>query len=264
MSDQNPYGQQGWGQQPQPPQQQWGQQPGAQGQPQWGPQGQGQPHQQWGQQAQGQQAPGQQAQGQQWGQQAQGQQWGQPSPYGAPAYGGAPTGPGTLAYVEQNYGRVADFGQRAISYLIDYALTLVGMIPMIIGWIIMMVSIPTPTYDATTGTYENGDGGGAGMVIGGILMLLGALIALGIQIWNRWIRQGRTGQTVGKSKVGLKTIGTTTGQPIGAGSCFLRDLVNGFANSVVYLGWLWMLWDQNRQTLGDKVVNSTVIVVGKS
>lgn len=263
MSDQHPYGQQG-GDQGQPGQPGWGQQPQGQ-QPGWGqqpPQGQ----QGWGQQPQGQQGWGQQPQGQQqgWGQQpGQQQQWGQPSgPYAA-GPGFVDTSPGSLHFVESNYGKVADFGQRAIAYLIDYALSLIGLIPMIIGAIVMIASTPTPTYDYNTGTTVSNGGSGGGMIFGVILILVGTLLALAIQIWNRWIRQGKTGQTIGKKQVGLKTIGSTTGQPIGAGGCFLRDLINGLANSVVYLGWLWMLWDTNKQTLGDKVQNSAVIVVPK-
>lgn len=264
MSDQNPHGQQGWdqqGQQPQGQQPGWGQQPQQGQQPGWGQQPQGQ-QQGWGQQPQqGQQGWGQQGQGQPPGQPPQ--QWGQPGPYGGgPGY--VDTSPGSLHHVEANYGKVADFGQRAIAYIIDYAISLIGLIPMIIGVIVMVASIPTPgTYNYDTGTYDSEGGSTGGLVTGIILMVIGTLVALGIQIWNRWIRQGKTGQSIGKKQVGLKTIGSTTGQPIGALNCFLRDMVNGLANSVIYLGWLWMLWDPNRQTLGDKVMNSTVITVPK-
>ena len=33
------------------------------------------------------------------------------------------------------------------------------------------------------------------------------------------------------------------------------------ANQVFYLSFLWMLWDADRQTLGDKAVHSTVVHV---
>ena len=72
---------------------------------------------------------------------------------------------------------------------------------------------------------------------------------------------GRTGQSVGKKIAGQKLINTTSGQPIGAGQSFVREVIHGLANQVVYLSYLWMLWDSNRQTLGDMVAKSTVIKV---
>ena len=54
------------------------------------------------------------------------------------------------------------------------------------------------------------------------------------------------------------------GQPIGAGPSFLREIVHSLANQIVYLSFLWMLWDANRQTLADLVVKSNDIVVPKS
>ena len=77
-------------------------------------------------------------------------------------------------------------------------------------------------------------------------------------------KAGADGQSLGKSAVGLRLIHAQTGQPIGAGMCFVRELVSGAVNQVVYLSYLWMLWDDNRQTLADKVMTSTVIVVPKS
>ena len=45
--------------------------------------------------------------------------------------------------------------------------------------------------------------------------------------------------------------------------CFLREIVQGLVNQIFYLGWLWMLWDTDKQTLGDKAVHSSVVVVPK-
>ncbi len=75
---------------------------------------------------------------------------------------------------------------------------------------------------------------------------------------------GRTGQSVGKRAMGLMLIDATTGQPIGAGKSFLRELVHSLANSIFYLSYLWMLWDADKQTLADKAVSSTVVTVPKA
>ncbi len=103
------------------------------------------------------------------------------------------------------------------------------------------------------------DGDGTMAAVGGILIALGVLISLGITLWNRVFRMGRTGQSVGKSAMSLKLIDDKNGQPIGAGMCFVREIVAGLANQIFYLSWLWMLWDTDKQTLADKAVHSTVV-----
>jgi uncharacterized RDD family membrane protein YckC len=195
------------------------------------------------------------------------------NPYGgysqAPVYagGGGPAYPGSLAYVEQNFGKVADFGQRALAYLIDTALTLIGLVPVIIGIIVLTVgasnSVTTTTDDFGT-TVSSTDFDPALAAVGGLLIAVGALISIGITIWNRIFKMGRTGQSVGKKVIGLYLLDDKTGRPIGAGMCFLRELVQSLVNQIVYLGWLWMLWDTDKQTLGDKSVHSNVVVLPKT
>ncbi|PRY58004.1 putative RDD family membrane protein YckC [Knoellia remsis] len=187
------------------------------------------------------------------------------NPYGAPPvaapYGGGPAYPGSKAYVEQHFGPVADFGSRAGALIIDSLLSLIGLIPFLIGVVLLVVSIPeTDSYGSTI----DGTGNAGLAATGGILMGLGFLLGVAIMIWNRIFRMGRTGQSIGKKVMGLKLIGEQTGQPIGALQTFLRELLSGLINQIIYLSYLWMLWDDNKQTLADKVVHSTVIRVPKS
>ncbi|HYN67892.1 MAG TPA: RDD family protein [Ornithinibacter sp.] len=193
------------------------------------------------------------------------------NPYGgyaqAPVYaaGGGPAYPGSLAYVEQNFGMVAGFGQRALAYLIDVAITLIGLVPMVIGIIVLAVGASnTVTTDEFGYTTTTGDFDPVLAVVGGLLIALGALVSLGITIWNRIFKMGRTGQSVGKKVIGLYLLDDKTGQPVGAGMSFLREVVQSLVNQIVYLGWLWMLWDADKQTLGDKAVHSSVVVVPKN
>jgi len=73
------------------------------------------------------------------------------------------------------------------------------------------------------------------------------------------IRQGSSGQTVGKQALGLKLVGADTGQPIGAGKTFLRQLTHILDGAACYIGYLWPLWDEKRQTFADKINNTYVI-----
>ena len=63
---------------------------------------------------------------------------------------------------------------------------------------------------------------------------------------------------MGKRVTKIKLIGEDTAEPIGALNAFLRDLVHtvdGFA----YIGYLWPLWDQKKQTFSDKLMKTVVI-----
>jgi uncharacterized RDD family membrane protein YckC len=190
------------------------------------------------------------------------------NPYGgysqAPVYaGGQAAYPGSIGYVEQNFGKVASFGQRALAYLIDFAITLIGLIPMILGIILLVAAAPELQTDQFGTVTSSGDGDAGLAVTGGLLIALGVLVSIAITLWNRVFKMGRTGQSVGKKAIGLFLLDDKTGRPIGAGMCFLRELVQGLVNQIFYLGWLWMLWDTDKQTLGDKAVHSSVVVVPK-
>lgn len=207
---------------------------------------------------------GQPAYGQPSGQPAYGQPGGQPAyaapatnPYGyaAPPPQGGQVSVGSLPYVEHHFGPVAQFGDRILPAIIDALLPMIGVVVAVVGMIVASLGAPSSSYD---------EGSPALAIVGFVVMMLGFVGSFAIWVWNRLIKQGSTGQSVGKKMGGLKLIDSTTGQPIGAGKAFLRDFVQGLVNQIVYLGYLWMLWDANRLTLGDMVVKSTVIKVPKA
>jgi uncharacterized RDD family membrane protein YckC len=47
---------------------------------------------------------------------------------------------------------------------------------------------------------------------------------------------------------------------MGAGLCFVRQLAHYIDSLVCYLGWLWPLWDDRKQTLADKIMGTVVVV----
>jgi uncharacterized RDD family membrane protein YckC len=72
---------------------------------------------------------------------------------------------------------------------------------------------------------------------------------------------GRTGQTPGDAVLGIKVVDYRdgTGGPIGYGRAALRWLVSLVSAVVFLLGYLWMLWDAEKQTWHDKAVGSVVV-----
>ena len=72
---------------------------------------------------------------------------------------------------------------------------------------------------------------------------------------------GARGQTVGQMAMGIRVIDFNTGGPIGYGRAFIRWLVSLISAAVILLGYLWMLWDKEKQCWHDKAANDVVVPV---
>ncbi len=60
--------------------------------------------------------------------------------------------------------------------------------------------------------------------------------------------------------VGIRLIRVADGQVVGFGMAFVRNLCH-ILDGFCYLGYLWPLSDDKRQTLADKIMNSIVVQV---
>ncbi len=155
---------------------------------------------------------------------------GGPAGYGAPA-----PGPGS------QWGTLADWPQRALGYLIDYAMIVAGVVVVIIlGAILGAVSSALAT----------------------LVFVLGYLAIIGFAVWLS-IQVGQTGASPGMRVVGLRCIGAQTGQPIGGGMGFVRTLAHFVDSLICYIGWLFPLWDAQRQTIADKLLGTVVVTAPK-
>lgn len=167
-----------------------------------------------------------------------GQPYGQ-QPYGTYGYGyGAPMPP------------LADWGPRVAASLID---SLIVLAPLLIGYGALIANVVARRDNPDP--YDNPQWWAI------ILFLVCLVAGIALSLWNRVFRQGRTGQSVGKSALHIKLIDAVTGEPIGAGRSFLRDFLSGLFNNACFLNLLWPLWDEQKQTWHDKVVNTYVISV---
>jgi uncharacterized RDD family membrane protein YckC len=70
---------------------------------------------------------------------------------------------------------------------------------------------------------------------------------------------GPSGQTVGKKALGIRVIDFRAGGPIGYGRGLLRNLAKILSSIVFALGYLWMLWDPEKQTWHDKLATTVVV-----
>jgi uncharacterized RDD family membrane protein YckC len=97
-------------------------------------------------------------------------------------------------------------------------------------------------------------GGGAGSGLG--FLITGAYFTAMI---------GRAeGQTLGQMALGIRVIDFSTGGPIGYPRALLRWIVSYISALVLLLGYLWMLWDREKQTWHDKAANAVVVPVADS
>ena len=78
-------------------------------------------------------------------------------------------------------------------------------------------------------------------------------------LWNMTWLVGRTGQSVGRKLVGI-TVVAADGGPIGFWRALGRNVVATFVSGpVLYLGFLWVIWDADKQAWHDKVFRTYVV-----
>jgi uncharacterized RDD family membrane protein YckC len=80
--------------------------------------------------------------------------------------------------------------------------------------------------------------------------LVGLTYSAGMLTWR--------GQTLGKMAMGIRVVGPD-GQNPSYWRAALRETIGKWISQlVVYLGFLWMLWDESQQTWHDKIAGTTV------
>lgn len=151
-----------------------------------------------------------------------------------PGYGAAPTGT-----------QLATWIQRVGAYLLDYVL----YVPFIIVASFFLPKTVTTNINGVVNTSTTG-----GSILLAVLMYL---IVLAIYIYNRCYLGGQ-GQSFGKKTLNLVLVAEATGQPIGTGKAFLRDLCHILDSLACYVGWLFPIWDAKRQTFADKIMTTVV------
>lgn len=141
-------------------------------------------------------------------------------------------------------GPPATFGQRLVAVLIDALVGVALMFPAIVLFIV-------------------GVAADSGILIGlAALLYLAGFIAL---LYITFVGIGKYGQTPGKRMQGVKIV-DANGSPIGVGGAVIRYIVQQISNAIVCglpIGSLWMLWDAEKKTLYDKILNSQAISVPK-
>ncbi len=91
--------------------------------------------------------------------------------------------------------------------------------------------------------------GGAGSAIGGVVDLIYFTFLI-----------GGPGQTVGMKLVGIRVESKEGGGSIGYARAAVRWIVSIFSFLFILLGYLWMLWDAEKQCWHDKAAGDVVVL----
>jgi uncharacterized RDD family membrane protein YckC len=80
-----------------------------------------------------------------------------------------------------------------------------------------------------------------------------------LAVYYTLLEGGPRGQTVGKMACGIRVFDLARGGPIGYPRGFIRFIGRYVSAIVILLGYLWMLWDKEKQTWHDKFAGSVVV-----
>lgn len=138
-------------------------------------------------------------------------------------------------------GNPAAYGSRVVAVIID---TLIGFgIAVIIGALGFLATVVSAD-------------------LGAIILILGVVVGLILfPLWNTIVRQGQSGQTIGKSKQNIKLVSDKTGGPVGIGPAIIRALLASVLTSICYLDVLWPLFDEQKKRITDKILDFSVVDV---
>jgi uncharacterized RDD family membrane protein YckC len=155
------------------------------------------------------------------------------------------------------YGQKAGFWIRFAALVIDSIVVGAFYLPAII----ILRTGSKETYICDKSLSANSGGAyicerptGGTLAFAGIL----ALVAFVAAIIYYGVLEGR-GATLGKAAVNIKVVDMRSGAPIGTGRGVGRYFARILSGLVCYLGYLWMLWDPDKQTWHDKMTSAVVI-----
>jgi uncharacterized RDD family membrane protein YckC len=143
----------------------------------------------------------------------------------------------------------APYGRRAAAALVDFCVTwLAAVVIFVVGFGVLFSDTVRP--------------------LGVVLMVVGLIWAPAFFIFNDVIRQGKTGQTIGKTRLNIRLVREESGLPIGVGYAALR-LLASYALNTVTAGLFWIVdyvfpaFDAKKQRVVDKMIQ-TVVVDGRA
>jgi uncharacterized RDD family membrane protein YckC len=184
-----------------------------------------------------------------------------------PQGGGYPPPPphqGGYGYPPSPAGPVAALPKEAYTPWLTRVLAwLIDSVPIFIvygiGWLLLIGTRETACITDSS-EYDLGEFCATGAsTLGQVSMVIAWLVVLAYVVWNYGYRQGTTGSSIGKGIMKFKIVSEKTGQPIGFGMSVVRQIAHIVDSVICYIGYLFPLWDNKRQTLADKIMTTVCL-----
>jgi uncharacterized RDD family membrane protein YckC len=145
---------------------------------------------------------------------------------------------------------------RVVAFVIDWApIGLVWSVPFVVmlatgdTHCVNSIYFGAQDYQCSPAEYDNWIG----------FLGFALLLVVVYPLWNYGYRQGRTGQSIGKSLMKFKVVSEKNWQPIGFWRSVLRQLAHNIDVVVCYAGYLLPLVDGKRQTIADKLMRTVCV-----
>ena len=136
------------------------------------------------------------------------------------------------------------WGARVVAYIIDE-------LPIIAVYIVIAILFGD----------NSASGSGFSTSVNGAPALLFFVLSIGWLIYNWGIKQGSTGQTLGKGVLNIAVYKAGTTETLGTGLSIGRAIVHVIDAIPCYIGFLWPLWDKENRTFTDMILETRVYKV---
>jgi len=134
-------------------------------------------------------------------------------------------------------GQYAPLRHRFLANLIDWGVKILIEVGIVVS---LETLFPSSSYAALDGA---------------LILVFSVLAVVAYDI----VPLSRSGATVGKRMMGIRVVGQD-GRLISLGRSFLREVVGKWLSGLVFsLGYLWAVWDKDKQAWHDKLVGTYVV-----
>ena len=168
-----------------------------------------------------------------------------------------PPNPATIitSQATETAERLAGFWIRLLALFIDSILYPLLSLPFVAAGVGIFLARQCYSLDGSFECYDNLQEPWS-FVVMIALFVVGFLVGFVLYV----IQMGHSGKTWGSKICGIRVVRAYGEGSIGFWRALGRTLfANIFSSAIIYLGYLWMLWDDRNQTWQDMVVKSIVI-----
>lgn len=163
----------------------------------------------------------------------------------------------------------ATFWQRFLASLLDSFIlgavnTLIGLVFGILSLVLTFLFNGFSMFTTDPSSFNNNSPSGNNVILLIIDLILGltrVITVLGVNGFYYLYFLTKDNATPGKKALGIRIV-TVNGESLTPGRIILREFLGKFVSSLfLFLGYLWVLWDEKKQAWHDKIANTIVVKI---